>query len=66
MNAVPRRRTAVFVLPMIIALVARRRAVAQMRTVDFLLVFASGVLFGVGLLGLIRALRGRGPSVRPG
>jgi hypothetical protein len=43
---------------MFIALVSAQRAAAHVRTVDFVLLFAGGVLFGVGLMNLIRFLRG--------
>lgn len=52
-----RRRTAVFVVPMIVGLIAARQAAPHVRTVDFLLLFASGVLFGVSLMALIQLLR---------
>jgi hypothetical protein len=52
-----RRHAAVFVVPMIVGLVAAQRAAPHVRTVDFLLLFASGVVFGVGLVGLVQALR---------
>ena len=51
-------RAAVFVVPMIVGLVAAQRAAPHVRTVDFVLLFASGVVFGVSLMGLIRILRG--------
>jgi hypothetical protein len=43
---------------MLIALISAQRAAPHVRTVDFLLLFGSGVLFGVGLMNLIRFLRG--------
>jgi hypothetical protein len=54
-----RRHAAVFVVPLIVGLVSAQRLVPHMRTVDFLTLFASGALFGVGLMGLIQALRAR-------
>ena len=57
METLRRRHAAVFVVPMIVGLVAAQRAVPHVRTVDFLLLFASGVIFGVSLMGLIQALR---------
>ena len=69
-------RAAVFVVSMIVGLVAAQRAVPHVRTVDFVLLFASGVVFGVSLMGLYRILRGGaeqlgvrnggGPSRGPG
>ena len=57
MDKATRRRAAVFVVPMIIGLVTAQRAAPQVRLVDFLLLFASGVIFGVSLMGLIQSLR---------
>jgi len=57
MDTSTRRHAAVFVVPMIVGLVTAQRAAPHVRLVDFLLLFASGVLFGVGLMGLIRFLR---------
>ena len=61
--AVRRLRTrtapAVFVVPMIVGLVTAQRAAPHVRMVDFLLLFASGVVFGVSLMGIIQALRAR-------
>ena len=58
MESPTRRRAAVFVIPMIVGLVAAHRAAPHVRTVDFVLLFASGVVFGVSLMALIRVLRG--------
>ena len=58
METLRRRHAAVFVVPMIVGLVTALRAVPHVRTVDFLLLFASGVVFGVSLMGLIQVLRG--------
>ena len=57
MDAPPRRRPAVFAVPMLVGLIAAQRAVPHVRAVDFLLLFASGVVFGVGLMGLIQHIR---------
>ena len=62
MTSLTRRHAAVFIAPMIVGLVAAQRAAPQVRTVDFLLIFASGVVFGVSLMALIRVLR----ATRPG
>jgi hypothetical protein len=51
-------RAAIFVVPMIVGLVMAQRAAPQVRLVDFVLLFASGVIFGVSLMGLIQMLRG--------
>jgi hypothetical protein len=62
MDKPSRRRLAVFAGPMIIGLVSAVRAAPRVRAVDFLLIFASGVIFGVSLMGLIQLWRARGSS----
>jgi hypothetical protein len=47
---------------MIVGLVAAQRAAPQVRTADFLLIFASGVVFGVSLMAMIRVLRAGQPG----
>lgn len=42
---------------MLVGVIAAQRAAADVRTVDFLLLFAGGVAFGVGLAELVRFLR---------
>jgi hypothetical protein len=59
MESPARRQAAGFVVPMIVGLVTAQRAALHVRTVDFLLLFASGVVFGVSLMGLIQMLRAR-------
>lgn len=59
METTPRRGAAVSVVPMLVGLLAAQRAAPHVRTVDFLLLFAGGVAFGVGLMGLIQLLRAR-------
>lgn len=59
MNAQTRRRAVVFAIPMIIALAAGRQVAPHVRTVDVLLIFAAGAVFGVTLVGVIQALRAR-------
>jgi hypothetical protein len=44
---------------MIVGLVAAQRAAPHVRAVDFLLLFASGVVFGVSLMGFIQMLQSR-------
>lgn len=61
MDQPPRRRVAVFAIPLIIALVAARQAAPRVRAVDFLLLFASGVIFGVTLMGLIQTWKAGKP-----
>ena len=55
-----RRQLAIFAGPMIVCLVSAQRAAPHVRTVDFLLLFASGAIFGVSLMGLIQAWKARG------
>lgn len=59
MESPARRQAVVVVVPMIVGLVAAQRAAPHVRTVDILLLFASGVVFGVSLMGLIQMLRAR-------
>lgn len=59
MEVSPRRRPAVSVVPMLIGLLAAQRAAPHVRTVDFVLLFAGGIAFGVSLMGLIQLLRER-------
>lgn len=57
MDAPARRRAAVFVVPLIIGIVSAQRAAPHVRAVDFVLIFASGILFGASLMALIQLLR---------
>jgi hypothetical protein len=50
-------RAVVYIAPMILGLVAAQRASPGVRTGDFLLIFASGVVVGVSLMALIQVLR---------
>jgi hypothetical protein len=54
MDTPSRRRLAIYAIPLIVTLVAAQRAAPHVRTVDFLLLFASGAVFGVSLMGLIQ------------
>jgi hypothetical protein len=62
MDKPSRSRLAVFAVPMVIGLVTAQRAATHVRAVDFLLLFASGVVFGVSLMGLIQVWKARGSS----
>jgi hypothetical protein len=62
MPSLTRRHAAVFAVPMIIGLVTAQRAAPHVRTVDFLLLFASGALVGISLMGLIQAWRSKPAS----
>ena len=58
MERTPRRRFAmIFVVPLIISLASASRLGRDIRTVEFLQIFASGMLFGVGVMGLVQVLR---------
>ena len=57
-----RGRMMTFAMAMVLGLTVCLRVAATIRTVDFVRIFASGALFGVGLLGLIQALRSRGQT----
>lgn len=52
-----RRHAAIFVVPLIIAFVAASRIGGEIRTVDFLQIFAAGAITGVSLMGLIQVLK---------
>jgi hypothetical protein len=54
MDKPSRRRLAVFAVPMVIGLVSAQHAAPHVRAVDFLTLFASGVVFGVSLMGLVQ------------
>ena len=60
MSSPYRRRVAVFVLPLVIVMITARHAAAHVRTVDFITLFASGVVFGVSLMGLVQMWKARG------
>ena len=55
-----RRHFAVFVAAMLVGLIAAQKAAPRVRSVDFLLIFAAGVIFGVSLMGLVKAWKARG------
>ena len=63
MDAPVRRRAAVFAAPMLVGLISAQKAAPHVRTVDFILLFASGVVFGVSLMGLIQFIRASRHSV---
>ena len=52
-----RRRPVVFVVPLILALGAASQIGRDIRTVDFLQIFAAGARTGVSLMGLIATLK---------
>ena len=54
-----RRHFGVFVAPMLVGLIAAQKAAPRVRSVDFVLIFAAGLVFGVSLMGLIQAWKAR-------
>lgn len=56
------RRTVVFVVPLLIALVSTFRIAEDVRAVDFLQILACGAIIGVCLAGLFDVLQGRRES----
>lgn len=54
-----RRHFTVFFAPMLIGLLAAQKAAPRVRSVDFVLIFAAGLVFGVSLMGLIQAWKAR-------
>ena len=51
------RKPVVFVVPLILALAAASQIGRDIRTVDFLQIFATGALTGISLMGLIATLK---------
>ena len=59
-----RGQALVLVVPLIVVLVAARRLVPDIGSVDFLMIFAAGALFGATLLGLVQMVRRQGDPGR--
>jgi len=59
MDASARRRPVFYIVPVLFGLLVAQRAAANVRTVDFVTIFAGGILLGVGLVGLMRGLKGK-------
>jgi hypothetical protein len=57
MDASARRRPVFYIVPVLLGLLVAQRAAANVRTVDFVTIFAGGILLGVGLIGLVRGVR---------
>jgi predicted membrane channel-forming protein YqfA (hemolysin III family) len=51
------RRGMTFIVPVLLGLLLAQRAAANVRTVDFLTIFAGGVLLCVGVVGSARGIR---------
>jgi hypothetical protein len=51
------RRPLMHIVPVLFGLLAAQRGAVNVRTVDFLMIFAGGILLGVGVVGLARGLR---------
>ncbi len=62
MDAPNRRRAAVFVVPLILAIIMTQRIAENVRTVDFLQIFACGMIVGLSLAGIIRMLKTKGEA----
>ena len=54
-----RRQLTVFLAPMLVGLIAAQKAAPHVRSVDFVMIFAAGLVFGVSLMGLIQAWKAR-------
>jgi len=48
-----------FIVTVLLGLLIAQRAAVHVRTVDFLAIFAGGVLLGVGVVGLARGMKER-------
>jgi len=57
-----RLRTAVFVVPLILAVIMVQRVAEGVRTVDFVQIFACGMIVGISLVGIIRMLKSKGKA----
>lgn len=64
MNAPRRRRGAVFVIPIVLALIIGRDAAENVRTVDYIQILTVGMIIGVSLTSLIHFLKAKGASQR--
>ena len=62
MDTPDRRRTVVFLVPLIIAPLLIRSAAENVRTVDFVQIFACGMIVGISLVGIIRMLKSKGKA----
>ena len=62
MDSPDRRRAVIFIAPLLIALIGASRVAGEIRTVDFLQVFAAGMITGISLAGIIRMLKAKGTS----
>ena len=54
-----RRHFTVFLAPMLVGLIAAQKAAPHVRSVDFVMIFAAGLVFGVSFMGLIQAWKAR-------
>ena len=59
MSAAARRRPYMFGPAMFIGIIAAQRAAGHVAGVDFLLLFAGGTAFGIGVSELVRFFRAR-------
>ena len=61
-----RRRAAAFVIPLLFGIMTAARAADRVRAVDLLALFGGGMLFGIGVAGLVRFFRTRAQAKRAG
>ncbi len=66
MDKPDRRRAAAFVVPLLFGVLTAARAAGRVRGVDFVALFGAGVLFGIGVTGLVRFFRVRSAANRAG
>lgn len=62
MDSSSRARAVVFIAPLLVAFIGASRVAGEIRTVDFLQVFAAGMITGISLAGIIRMLKAKGTS----
>ena len=61
-----RRRAAAFVVPLLFGILAAARVAERVRAVDFMALFGAGIIFGIGIAGLVRFFRARSAANRAG
>lgn len=58
MTRSPARRWAVFLPALVLGLTGALRAIPHVRAVDAVSLFAGGMAFGVGVVGVVKLVRG--------
>lgn len=66
MDRSDRRRAAAFVIPLLLSILAAARAAPRVRSIDFVALFGAGMIFGIGVAGLVRFIRARAQANRAG